>query len=124
MFRSLVVTGCRSPGRKQRKLCRHFVKLQVRFQDLERHYNQTGHPTTTKLFEALTIAFMMLGRSSTLTDVIKTFGSNIFPKFSKYFFLKKLLKYFFKSLEILSSSRSGPRSRSRSWSRSSVQSMN
>ena len=46
------------------------VKLQVRFQDLERHYNQTGHPTI-KLFEALTIAYMMLVRSSTQSDVRK-----------------------------------------------------
>ena len=85
--------------------------------DLERHYNQTDHhhhPTTIKLFEALTIAFMMLGRSSTLTDVIKIFFQNFpnifseifqifFQKFSKYFFknsqniFSKFSKYFFKN---------------------------
>ena len=47
-------------------------------------------PPTNKLFEALTIAYMMLVRSSTLTDVKKNFD-----KFSKYFF-KNFLNIFFK----------------------------
>ena len=46
----------------------------------------TTTTTTNKLFEALTIAFMMLGRSSTLTDVIKNFWFKYFSKIFQIFF--------------------------------------
>ena len=70
---TIFIQNCQAPG-----------PVPVKEKDLERHYNQTGHhhhhPTTTtnKLFEALTIAFMMLGRNSTLTNVIKNFWFQYF----------------------------------------------